>query len=176
MCTPLPLISSHPFLAQLSITVLSVSSDGLRIVTHLYIIYFPYRRWETIFPHPGHPADPYHPQISSLSNWEVQAVARLRTKLVTTTVASERRQRTPTGASTGKGPSSRRSSVEPTKITVKGARKLGHRASASTIRRVLKAWRIPRPRSDAPTRPGGSSCAPKPRSCWPSISFTWTAG
>ena len=53
--------------------------------------------------------------------------------------------------------------------------KLGHRASASTIRRVLKALRIPRLRNDAPTRPGGSSCTPRPRRCLPSTSFTWTA-
>ena len=30
-------------------------------------------------------------------------------------------------------------------------------------------------RGGAPTRPGGSSCTRKPRRCWPSISFTWTA-
>jgi hypothetical protein len=36
--------------------------------------------------------------------------------------------------------------------------KLGYRVSASTIRRVLKALKIPRRPSGAPTRPGGSSC------------------
>jgi hypothetical protein len=29
--------------------------------------------------------------------------------------------------------------------------------------------------TDAPTRPGGSSCTPKPRPCWPRTSFAWTA-
>jgi hypothetical protein len=41
--------------------------------------------------------------------------------------------------------------------------KLGHRAGASTIRRVLKALKIPRHRSGTLTRPGGSSCTPRPR-------------
>ena len=53
--------------------------------------------------------------------------------------------------------------------------KLGHRVSASTIRRVLKALKIPRRRSGTPTRPGGSSCTPKLRRHWPPTSSTWTA-
>ncbi len=53
--------------------------------------------------------------------------------------------------------------------------KLGYRVSASTIRRVLRALRIPRRRSGTPTPPGGSSCTCKPRPCPPPISFTWTA-
>jgi hypothetical protein len=53
--------------------------------------------------------------------------------------------------------------------------KLGHRVSASTIRRVLKALKIPQPRNGRPTKPGGSSCAPRHRPCWPPTSSTSTA-
>jgi putative transposase len=53
--------------------------------------------------------------------------------------------------------------------------KLGHRVSASTIRRVLKALKIPRHRSGTPIQPGGSSCARKPRRCLPPTFSTWTA-
>ncbi len=53
--------------------------------------------------------------------------------------------------------------------------KLGHRVSASTIRRVLKALKIPRLLSGTPARRGGSSCARRPRRCSPPISSTWTA-
>ena len=53
--------------------------------------------------------------------------------------------------------------------------KLGHRVSASTIRRVLQALKIPRHRNSTPTPLGGGSCTPKHRRCWPPISSTWTA-
>jgi hypothetical protein len=53
--------------------------------------------------------------------------------------------------------------------------KLGHKVSASTIRRVLKALKIPRHRSGTLTRRGGSSCTRKPRQCSPPTSSTWTA-
>jgi hypothetical protein len=53
--------------------------------------------------------------------------------------------------------------------------KLGHRVSASTIRRVLKALKIPRRPSGTPTRRGGSSCTRKPRRCSPPTSSTSTA-
>ena len=43
--------------------------------------------------------------------------------------------------------------------------KLGHRVSASIIRRVLKALKIPRHRNGTPTPRGGSSCTPRPRRC-----------
>ena len=40
--------------------------------------------------------------------------------------------------------------------------KLGHRVSASTIRRILKELKIPRLRNGTPMRPGGTSCTRKP--------------
>jgi len=53
--------------------------------------------------------------------------------------------------------------------------KLGHRVSASTIRRVLKALTPPRHRNGTLTRPGGSSCIPRQPRCSPSFSSTWAA-
>ena len=53
--------------------------------------------------------------------------------------------------------------------------KLGHQVGASTIRRVLKALKIPRHRSVAPTRRGGSSCIPRQPRCSPPTSSTSTA-
>jgi hypothetical protein len=51
---------------------------------------------------------------------------------------------------------------------------LGYRVGASTVRRVLKRLRIP-PARTATARPGGSSCAPRPRRCWHATSSPWTA-
>ena len=53
--------------------------------------------------------------------------------------------------------------------------KLGHRVSASTIRRVLKALKIPRHPNGTLTLLGGSSCTRKPRRCSPPTSSTSTA-
>jgi putative transposase len=53
--------------------------------------------------------------------------------------------------------------------------KLGHRVSASTVRRVLKTLKIPRRPSGTPTRRGGSSCIRRHPRCSPPTSSTWTA-
>jgi hypothetical protein len=53
--------------------------------------------------------------------------------------------------------------------------KPGHRVSASTIRRILRALKIPRHRNGRPARPGGSSCTPRQPRCSPPISSMWTA-
>ena len=53
--------------------------------------------------------------------------------------------------------------------------KLGHRVSASTIRRIRKPCRFRQHRNGALTPRGGSSCTPKQRPCSPPTSSTWTA-
>jgi hypothetical protein len=53
--------------------------------------------------------------------------------------------------------------------------KLGHQVSPSTIRRILKALKIPLRRNGAPTLPGGSSCTHRQPRCSRSTSSTWTA-
>ena len=51
--------------------------------------------------------------------------------------------------------------------------RLGHRISAATVRRILRARRY-RPASRGWTRPGGRSRARRLMACWPAISFMWT--
>jgi transposase len=53
--------------------------------------------------------------------------------------------------------------------------KIGYRVSASTIRRVLKALKIPRRPCGTPIRRGGISCEPKRRRCSRLTSSMWTA-
>ncbi|SQE00238.1 hypothetical protein FMEAI12_6320006 [Parafrankia sp. Ea1.12] len=53
--------------------------------------------------------------------------------------------------------------------------KLGHRVSASTIRRVLTSLGLPQLRNGRPTPHGDSSCVRRRRRCWPWTFSTWTA-
>jgi hypothetical protein len=53
--------------------------------------------------------------------------------------------------------------------------KLGQHVGASTIHRIRTLRRIPRRRSERPTRRGDGSCGRRPRPCWPWTSSTSTA-
>jgi len=53
--------------------------------------------------------------------------------------------------------------------------KLGHRVGASTIAGSSGRCGSRRLRGGVPIRAGGSSSTRKPRRCWPSTSFTWSA-
>ncbi|MGH3824263.1 MAG: hypothetical protein ACRDRA_15750 [Pseudonocardiaceae bacterium] len=50
-----------------------------------------------------------------------------------------------------------------------------YRVGASTIPGSSSSGRYRQRHPGAPIRHGGSSCAPKPRPCWPWTSSTWTA-
>src|SRR6266568_3573946 len=53
--------------------------------------------------------------------------------------------------------------------------KIGHRISASTIRRVLRQLKIPLRRNGTPIRHGGNSCGRRRPRCSPATSSMWTA-